>query len=113
MLFLLCGSRGGVAGFASSARVTGAKADKFMKRKIAYADLDELNGEPIGKPGMPVKLDFLPSPEQVRRTLRTVKVTVSLAPASLDYYRRQARRRGEKPAEIMRRILQAHALAEA
>lgn len=84
-----------------------------MKRKIVYADLDELNGEPIGKPGAPVKLDFLPSPEQVRQTLRTVKVTVSLAPASLDYYRRQARRRGEKPAEIMRRILQAHALAEA
>jgi len=100
-------------GFASSARATGAKADKFMKRKIAYADLDELNGEPIGKLGAPVNLDFLPSPEQVRRTLRTVKVTVSLEPASLDYYRRQARRRGEKPAEIMRRILQAHALAEA
>jgi hypothetical protein len=84
-----------------------------MKRKINYADLDELNGEPIGKPGSPVKLDFLPSPEQVRQTLRTVKVTVTLEPSSLDYYRRQARRRGATPAEIMRRVLQAHALVEA
>lgn len=84
-----------------------------MKRKISYADLNELNGEPLGKPGSPVKLDFLPSPEQVRQTLRTVKVTVSLEPSSLDYYRRQARRRGETPAEIMRRVLQAHALVEA
>ena len=84
-----------------------------MKRKIHYADLDALNGEPLGKPGAPVKLDFLPSPEQVRQTLRAVKVTVSLEPSSLDYYRRQAKRRGETPAEVMRRILQAHALVEA
>ena len=84
-----------------------------MKRKINYADLDELNGEPIGKPGAPVKLDFLPSPEQVRQTLRTVQVTVTLEPSSLDYYRHQARRRGATPAGIMRRVLQAHALVEA
>jgi len=84
-----------------------------MKRKINYAELDELNGEPLGKPGVPVTLDFLPSPEKVRQTLRTVKVTVSLEPSSLDYYRRQARRRGKTPAEIMRRVLQAHALVEA
>ena len=84
-----------------------------MKRKIHYADLDELNGEAIGKPGAPVKLDFLPSPEQVRQTLRAIKVTVNLEPSSLDYYRRQAKRRGETPAEIMRRVLQAHALVEA
>jgi hypothetical protein len=84
-----------------------------MKRKIAYADLDELNGEPIGKPGAPVKLDFLPSPEQVRQSFRTVKITLLLESSSLDYYRRQARHRRETPAEVMRRVLQAHALAEA
>ena len=84
-----------------------------MKRKIKYADLRELNGEPIGKLGAPVNLDFLPAPEQVRRSLKTVKITVELAPDSLDYYRRAARRRGEKPAETMRRILHAHALAGA
>ena len=84
-----------------------------MKRRIHYADLDELNGEPPGKTGAPVKLDFPPSPEQVRQTLQAVKVTASLEPSSLDYYRRQARRRGQTPAEIMRRVLQAHALVEA
>lgn len=84
-----------------------------MKRKITYADLAELNGEPLGKPGRPASLDFLPSPGQVRRSLRAVKVTVSLESSSLDYYRRQAKRRGETPAELMRRVLQAHALVEA
>ena len=82
-----------------------------MKRKISYTDLDELNGEPIGTPGAPVTLDFLPSPEQVRQALRTVKVTVDLEPSSLEYYRRAARRRRETPAQLMRRVLQAHALA--
>lgn len=84
-----------------------------MKRRIKYADLDELNGEPLGRPGAPVRLDFLPSPERVRQTLRTVKVTVSLEPSSLEYYRRQARRRGQTPAEVMKRVLEAHALAGA
>jgi hypothetical protein len=82
-----------------------------MKRKINYVDLDELNGEPIGQPGAPVTLDFLPSPEQVRQTLRTVKVTLNLEPSSLEYYRRQARQRGETPDQLMRRVLEAHALA--
>ncbi len=84
-----------------------------MKRKIVYADLRELNGEPIGKPGAPVRLDFLPSPEKVRRAFKTVKVTVDIEASSLDYYRRAARRRGEAPAKLMRRVLRAHALADA
>ena len=84
-----------------------------MKRKIAYTDLRELNGEPIGQPGAPVALDFLPSPEQVRRSFKTIKVTLELEPTSLDYYRREARRRRETPAQTMRRILRAHALAGA
>jgi hypothetical protein len=84
-----------------------------MKRRIKYVDLDELNGDPLGPPGAPVRLDFLPSPDQVRQTLRTVKVTVSLEPLSLEYFRRQARRRGQSPSEVMRRVLEAHALAGA
>jgi hypothetical protein len=84
-----------------------------MKRKIHYADLDELNGEPMGKPGAPVSLGFLPSPAQVHRAIKTVKVTVELEPISLDYFRREAKRRGETPAKMMRRVLRAHALAAA
>lgn len=84
-----------------------------MKRKISYVDLDELNGERMGTPGAPVNLDFLPSPEQVRRGLREVKVTISLQPLSLKYYEREARRRGQSPTELMRRVLEAHALAGA
>ncbi len=84
-----------------------------MKRKINYDDFDELNGEPIGKLGAPVELDFLPSPEQVRCSLKTVTVSVELEPSSVEYYRREARRRGETPPQVMRRILRAHALAGA
>lgn len=82
-----------------------------MKRKINYADLGELNGEPLGKPGAPVRLDFLPSPEQVRRALKTVKVTVELEPTSVDFFRREAKRRRETPGTMMRRVLNAYALA--
>lgn len=84
-----------------------------MKRKIRYVDWKELNGEPLGNPGPPVRLDFLPSPEQVRRSLQAVPVTISLAPSSLAYFQRLARRRKESPTDLMRRILEAHALAGA
>lgn len=82
-----------------------------MKRKIKYADLRELNGERLGPPGAPVRLDFLPSPDRVRRTLKTVKITLKLEPTSLAYYRREAGRHGETPAAMMHRILRAYALA--
>jgi hypothetical protein len=84
-----------------------------MKRKIRYVDWKELNGERLGPPGPAVRLDFLPAPEQVRRCLQTVPVTISLAPSSLAYFQRLARRRNETPAELMQRILEAHALAGA
>ena len=84
-----------------------------MKRTTKYVDLTELNGERIGKLGAPVHPGFLASPEQVRRDLKTVKVTVELEPASLEYFRREARRRGKRPDKIMGRILRAHALAGA
>jgi len=84
-----------------------------MKRTTKYVDLAVLNGEWIGKLGPPVRPGFLPSPERVRRDLKTVKVTVELEPASLEYFRREARRRGQRPGKIMGRILRAHALAGA
>ncbi|MDW8307966.1 MAG: hypothetical protein RMK20_01180 [Verrucomicrobiales bacterium] len=80
-----------------------------MKRKIKYVDLDELNSERLGLPGSPVKLDFLPSPEQVRKALREVKVTISLPARSFRYYEREARRRRQSPAELMQRVLETHA----
>jgi hypothetical protein len=49
-----------------------------MKQKIKYADMTEMNGEPVGKPGTPVHLDFLPGAAQIRRALQPVKVTIEL-----------------------------------
>ncbi|MSU62040.1 MAG: hypothetical protein EXS31_06540 [Pedosphaera sp.] len=71
-----------------------------MKRKIKYADSNELNGEPIGNLGAPARLDFLPSPDQVRQSLKTVEITVLLEPTSLEYYQREARRRGATVGEL-------------
>ena len=84
-----------------------------MKRKIRHADLTELNGEPLGEPGPPVTPAFVPSPARVRQLLKTAAVTLGLEAGSLAYYRREARRRGETPAALMRRVLHAHALADA
>lgn len=84
-----------------------------MKRKIRYVDRKELNGEPLGSPGRPIRLDSLPRPEQVRHCLQVIPITISLAPTSRACFQRLARRRKESPAELMRRILEAHAPAGA
>jgi len=51
-----------------------------MKGKINY------NNEPIGK----VKLveDFLPSPEELVLKDETIKVTISLSKASIDFFKK-------------------------
>ena len=36
-----------------------------MKKKIVYEDLEEINGEKIGRLGHPIILDFLPKPREI------------------------------------------------
>ena len=55
----------------------GGKEKKSMKKKIKYTD------EHMGK--VEVVSDFLPSPEQLALKDETVKVTIALSKASVDF----------------------------
>ena len=55
-----------------------------MKKKIKYAD------EHIGK--VKVVSDFLPSPEELVLKDETVKVTIALSKASVDFFKNEARK---------------------
>ncbi len=55
-----------------------------MKGKIKYTD------ESMGKPR--VIKDFLPSPEELAFKEETVKVTISLSKASVDFFKKEAKR---------------------
>ena len=55
-----------------------------MKGKIKYTD------EPMGK--VKVINDFLPSPEELALKEETVKVTISLSRASVDFFKNEAKK---------------------
>jgi predicted DNA binding CopG/RHH family protein len=75
----------------------GGKASKYMKEKIRYTD------EPIGK--VRVIADFLPSPEQLALKDETVKVTLSLSKASVDFFKKEAKKYNTQYQRMIRRLL--------
>jgi hypothetical protein len=75
----------------------GGKANKYMKEKIRYTD------EPIGK--VRVIADFLPSPEQLALKDETVKVTLSLSKASVDFFKTEAKKYNTQYQRMIRRLL--------
>jgi predicted DNA binding CopG/RHH family protein len=68
-----------------------------MKEKIRYTD------EPIGK--VRVIADFLPSPEQLALKDETVKVTLSLSKASVDFFKNEAKKYNTQYQRMIRRLL--------
>lgn len=73
------------------------KERKFMKGKITYRN------EPIGK--VKVISDFLPSPEQLALKDETVKVTIALSKASVEFFKNEARRYNTQYQKMIRRLL--------
>ncbi len=67
------------------------------KIKIKYTD------EPMGE----VKRvsDFLPSPEELVLKDETVKVTISLSKASVDFFKAEAKRHNTHYQKMIRRLL--------
>ena len=61
----------------------GGKAKKYMKKQTRYTD------EPVGK--VKVISDFLPSPEKLVLKDETVKVTIALSKASVDFFKNEAK----------------------
>jgi len=68
-----------------------------MKGKIKYTD------EPIGK--VKVIKDFLPSPEELALKEETVKVTISLSRASVDFFKKEANKYNTPYQKMIRRLL--------
>lgn len=68
-----------------------------MKKKINYTD------EPMGK--TKVVNDFLPSPEELAFREETVKVTLQLSRASVEYFKQEAARHHTPYQRMIRRLL--------
>jgi predicted DNA binding CopG/RHH family protein len=73
------------------------KERRYMKEKIKYAD------ETMGKPR--VIKDFLPSPEELAFKEETVKVTISLSKASVDFFKKEAKRHHIEYQNMIGRLL--------
>ena len=74
-----------------------------MNAKIKYRD------EPLGD--VEVIEDFLPSPDELAFREDTVKVTIALSRASVDFFKREARKRHTPYQKMIRRLLDAYTAA--
>ena len=72
-----------------------------MKKKIKYTD------EPMGK--VRVVSDFLPSPEELALKDETIKVTIALSKASVDFFKNEAQKYNTQYQKMIRRLLDEYA----
>lgn len=82
----------------------GVEVNVFMNTKIKYTD------EPLGK--LEIIADRLPSPEELAFKEETVKVTISLSKSSVDFFKREAKKRDTKYQQMIRRLLDAYTHAQ-
>ena len=68
-----------------------------MKKRIEYTD------EPLGD--LRIVDDFLPPPEQLAFKEETVKITISLSKASVDFFKREAMEHNTQYQKMIRRLL--------
>lgn len=73
-----------------------------MKNKINYKD------GPIGE--VKVIPDFLPPPEELAFREETVKVTIALSKASVDFFKQEAEKHHVPYQKMIRRLLDEYAL---
>ncbi|HEW91867.1 MAG TPA: CopG family transcriptional regulator [Thermotogaceae bacterium] len=76
-----------------------------MKKKIKYTD------EPMGK--VRVVSDFLPSPEELALKDETIKVTIALSKASVDFFKNEAQKYNTQYQKMIRRLLDEYATHQA
>jgi len=79
----------------------GGKEKKSMKKRIKYTD------EPMGK--VRVVSDFLPSPEELALKDETIKVTIALSKASVDFFKNEAQKYNTQYQKMIRRLLDEYA----
>ena len=73
-----------------------------MKNKISYSD------GPMGE--VRVVDDFLPSPEELAFREETVKVTIALSKASVEFFKQEASKHQVSYQKMIRRLLDEYAL---
>ena len=73
-----------------------------MKNKISYSD------GPMGE--VRVVDDFLPSPEELAFREETVKVTIALSKASVEFFKQEATKHQVSYQKMIRRLLDEYAL---
>jgi predicted DNA binding CopG/RHH family protein len=78
-------------------QVIGEKARKYIKKKMTYSD------EPMGN--VRVVKDFLPSPKELALKDETVKITISLSKASVDFFKKEAKTHNTQYQRMIRRLL--------
>lgn len=76
-----------------------------MKKKIKYTD------EQMGK--IRVVPDFLPSPEELALKDETVKITIALSKASVDFFKGEAKKYNTQYQKMIRRLLDEYATHQA
>ncbi len=72
-----------------------------MKKKIKYTD------GPMGK--VRVVSDFLPSPEELALKDETIKITIALSKASVDFFKNEALKHNTQYQKMIRRLLDEYA----
>ncbi len=76
-----------------------------MKKRITYTD------EPMGE--VKIVADFLPPPAELAFREETVKVTIALSKASIDFFKNQAAQNHVPYQKLIRRLLDEYALHHA
>ena len=86
-------------------QVIGEKASVFMKNKISYSDgpMDEVR----------VVNDFLPPPEELAFREETVKITIALSKASVEFFKQEAAKHQVPYQKMIRRLLDEYMLRHA
>ena len=82
--------------------VIGEKVGAFMTNKINYSDgpMEEVR----------VIEDFLPTPEELAFREETVKVTIALSRASVEFFKREAAKNQVSYQKMIRRLLDEYTL---
>lgn len=80
----------------------GGKERRYMKTKTKYTN------EPMGK--LKVVDDFLPPPEELAFKEENVKVTITLSKASIDFFKKEAKKQHVQYQKMIRRLLDLYAI---
>ena len=86
-------------------QVIGEKVKKYMKKKTIYSN------EPMGN--VRIVKDFLPSPKELALKEETVKITISLSKASIDFFKKEAKTHKTQYQKMIRRLLDEYTAHQA